>query len=62
MTLTMTLNQAMSALVAHSPRAREALSDRFDAQWIAQQAAILTMARVRVRDTGTGTGTGTVRV
>jgi len=33
------LQQAMSALVAHSPRAREALADRFDAKWIAQQAA-----------------------
>lgn len=33
------LQQAMGVLVAHSPRATEALSDHFDAQWIAQQAA-----------------------
>ena len=33
------LQQAMGVLVAHSPRAAEALSDHFDAQWIAQQAA-----------------------
>jgi len=32
------LQHAMTALVAHSPRAREALADRFDAAWIAQQA------------------------
>ena len=33
------LQQAMGVLVAHSPRAAEALSDHFDAEWIAQQAA-----------------------
>lgn len=32
------LQQAMSALVAHSERAREELADRFDAAWIEQQA------------------------
>ena len=42
------LQAAMTALVAHSPRAKEELDDHFDAKWIKQQASAGCLSVIQV--------------